>query len=91
MAELRDRISLVHRLLAALAGGPGFSRASEDQSSVIANELAGALLSLEERASLAEALAQIPWQSSLHRAKVQMALAGAPATGAAGAAVAPGI
>ena len=87
MAELRARISLVHRLLVALqlSPGPGFSRASEDQSSVIANELVGARLSLEERTSLVEAVAQIPWQSSLHLEKVQMALAGAPATGAAGA------
>ena len=75
LQEFRDRISLVARLLTSLQGhGAAYSRASDEQSIVLAQKLSSRKLSLEEATELAEAVSRIPWQDSSHRETVQASL-----------------
>ena len=75
LQEVRDRISLVARLLTSLQGhGAAYSRASDEQSIVLAQKLSSRKLSLEEATELAEAVSRIPWQDSSHRETVQASL-----------------
>ena len=67
-AALRDRITLVHKLLSTLNNkGAAHAKASETQGQLIAKELLSARISLQEATEFAEQLAAVPWHSDQHR------------------------
>ena len=80
--EVKDRISLVARLLTSLQGrNAAYSRASDEQSIVLAQKLASAKLSLEEVTEAAEAVKGVSWQDASHLERVQASLVSDAANG----------
>ena len=90
--EVKDRISLVARLLTSLQGrNAAYSRASDEQSIVLAQKLASAKLSLEEVTEAAEAVKGVSWQDASHLERVQASLVSGGGGGGGGGGGANGV